>query len=241
MSINWRDVLVARGHPLQRSALFSTFASVHGWASEKNREKNSSNVFLGGMPPRENHPLVEGLDIWCCPYGVVRQTLLQLDAAGVDAPRREARKHSLEYARRLGTGEAGQCATRSGRRILKGNSRAPYRFVVRPQSVQTFEPRHALARKNENIPEAAGLTSPSFWTLSGALALTRLVISRGLTLKEYSVGPCSKKTIVTRNSHTCNAGPQSLFAGSLGPLIDAALVKSSDGSPALPVYLQEGP
>ena len=225
------DVLVAAGtysgpHSSQH---FSSVATA--WASEKHREKLVERFWVE-LPPREKSSVFRGPDIWCVPVTALRQTLLQLAEAGVDAPRREARNILLNYARRLELEEAG-----ARREVAAGlNELAPIIESLWPNQFPEDLSRGTLsALEKETIPEAAALLAAFLETLG------RIAVTRGdFTGLEGILVGLEKTPREPKFAHMQTLAQRLVAQDRWLLLIDAALANRAL-DPALPRLLQRDP
>jgi len=145
---------------------FSSLASA--WANDGQREQLIERFWLE-LAPREKSSVLRGLEIWCVPIAVVRQTLAQLVDAGAEAPRREARTILLNYARRLEHADA------AARRIVAaglGDLTHLLESLWPNQLPEELNKLTLTALAKETAPETSALLAAFLETL-GRIAVTR--------------------------------------------------------------------
>ncbi len=139
------------------------------WATDTHRAQLIDRFWLE-LPPREKSAVLRGPDVWCVPVAALRHTLGQLADAGADAPRREARNITLNYARRI------EHADPSARRAVAAGLNELNSIVesLWPNQLPEDLSRGAMkALDVEKSPETAALLA------AFAEALGRIAVNRG--------------------------------------------------------------
>jgi hypothetical protein len=225
------DQIVAAGEYRgpHASQHFSSLASA--WANDGQREQLIERFWLE-LAPREKSMVLRGLDIWCVPISVIRQTLSHLVEADAEAPRREARTILLNYARRL------EHAETSARRIVAAGlgELAPLLDRLWPNQLpeELAKLTHAALMK-EQAPETTALLAAFLETL-GRTSVSRADFTsfENILLSLEKVPRDAEHEHLNALSHRLVANDRWMM------LVDAALA-NRPLDPALPRLLQRDP
>ena len=208
---------------------FSSLASA--WANDGQREQLIERFWLE-LAPREKSAVLRGLDIWCVPVTVIRQTLSQLVDAGADAHRREARTILLNYARRL------EMPDSSARRVVAAGLGELAVLLERLWPNQLPEELSKLtlsALMKEHAPETTALLAAFLETLG------RTCVSRGdFAGFENILVALEKLPRDTEHEHL-NALAHRLVANDRWMMLVDASLANRPLDPSLPRLLQRDP